>query len=124
MTREEKLMPGGIPRWVRIYDNEGETADRYTVVYAGNYNRIGQDRREPLSHPTHPVVSMSDNPFHPQGVCCHDEFEYMIDCQGHFHIPPAIGRKCHLGKRITFNDLPLDCQKVVINNYKNIWQLT
>ena len=30
--RKENLLPQGTPRYVRCYDNGGETADRYTVV--------------------------------------------------------------------------------------------
>jgi len=36
---------------------------------------------------------------------------------------PAIGRKCHLGKRIAFADLPPDCRKLVLSDYKEIWNL-
>ena len=39
------------------------------------------------------------------------------------HVLPAIGRSNWLGKRITFADLPEDCQKVVIADYTELWQL-
>lgn len=47
---------------IRIYDNGGETVDRYTVVVTENEGRIA-------------VYGMSDRPFHPQGFCqfCGDE---------------------------------------------------
>ncbi len=71
------------------YDNGGKTFDRYTVIYL-------DFKRGDL----YESVGMSDNPFHPQGFCQHDEAK----------------RGRHLGKRISFYDLPADCQKAVIND--------
>lgn len=81
-------------RTIRCYDNGGKTADRYTVVYL----------REPESRfsvpKTFAEVGMSPNPFHPQGL----------------------GQNCtarpgkHLGKRISFSDLPKDCQTLVLTD--------
>ena len=73
---------------IKCYDNGDKTADRYTVIY--------------LDYPRYPgkiyqAVAMSAQPFHPQGV-------------GQ-HVTVMLGR--HLGKRIKFQDLPLDCQKLV-----------
>jgi hypothetical protein len=31
--RKESLMPKGIPRWIRVHDNGGESFDRYICVY-------------------------------------------------------------------------------------------
>jgi hypothetical protein len=73
---------------IRIYDNGGKTFDRYTVVF--------MDQPEPQPG-TFAALGMSHNPFWPQGFCQH--------CSA---MP---GR--HLGKRIKFEDLPEDCQKLV-----------
>jgi len=97
-------MPGGIPRWIRCYDNGGETADRYTVVYTGNYRA----RDEWCQY-----VGMSAMPFHPQGFCQHGEHPTPID-------RPRYG---HLGKKVTFANLPDDCRRVVIQDYRAIWGL-
>lgn len=73
---------------IHCYDNEGKTFDRYTVVYLDDVN------------PTNGYFAMrgmSTYPFHPQG------FGQMCEGQD--------GN--HLGKSITFNDLPTDCQKLV-----------
>lgn len=110
--RLARLMPNGIPKYVRCYNNGGKTIDRYTVVYTGNYNNIGHNPRE-AKPKSHEYVSMSGAPYHPQGVCQHGESDRLIDW-------PTYG---HLGKKIKFNDLPEDCQKVVISDYKNIWAL-
>jgi hypothetical protein len=56
---------------------------------------------------------MSGAPFHPQGFGQHGESETIID-------RPTYG---HLGKKITFADLPEDCQKLVISDYRYYWQL-
>ena len=112
-------MPGGIPRYVRIYDNSGTTADRYTAVYTRRSERIdkaGYDR-------TYPYRGMSALPFHPQGVGMWGETRhYPVDAiRGAW--PPALGRKCHLGKRISFHELPEDCQRLVIQDYKHLWNI-
>ena len=97
----QSLMPGGVPKYIRCYDNGGETCDRYTVVYT----RSGDRRCY--------YVGMSGAPFHPQGFCQHGEHHTMIDRPQY----------SHLGKRITFKELPMDCQKVVISDYKEMWNL-
>lgn len=113
-TRQERLIPRGIPRWIRCYDNGGETFDRYTVVYTGRYTH--KTARQ------HWGVGMSTHPFHPQGFGQHFEYPYQVDApNGKW--PPAIGRKCHLGRRITFQNLPTDCQKLVLQDYLCLWDL-
>jgi len=109
--RVSRLLPNGIPRWIRCYDNGGETADRYTVVYTGRYGSG-----------FHEFVGMSDNPYHPQGYCQHGgNSNQSIDITTSW--PPAIGRKCYLGTRIKFEDLPKDCQEVVLEDYNNLWNI-
>jgi hypothetical protein len=76
-----------------IYDaGENGGADRYTVYYKG---------RGTLDHTSRGTLraclGMSDNPFHPQGVGMHGTGQP--------------GK--HNGKRITFDQLPADCQKAV-----------
>lgn len=115
--RIKNLLPNGKPRWVRCYDNGGESVDRYTVCYTGRYtHKTGRQ---------HWGIGMSAHPFHPQGVGMHFEYPYQVDCgQGRdYKWPPAIGRKCHLGRRIKFDDLPPDCQKCVMQDYLYLWDL-
>ncbi len=73
---------------IACYDNGGETADRYTVVY------LDEPEREPG---VFACVGMSDSPFHPQGFGQHST--------------AMLG--AHLGKRIKFWQLPDDCRKLV-----------
>jgi len=112
--RKENLLPKGIPRWVRCYDSGGSTADRYTVVFTGRYKK---NRGECI------FLGMSEKPFHPQGFCQHGFSPQMLDTvKGGW--PPSIGKKCCLGTRIPFTELPEDCQKVVINDYKELWDIS
>jgi hypothetical protein len=111
-TRSERLLPGGIPRYIRCYDNKGETFDRYTVVYTGNYNNIGKPTRT-QRRASHFYVGMSENPFHPMGFGQHGESDTMID-------RPTYS---HLGKKIQFTDLPEDCQRLVLSDYVYLWDL-
>lgn len=111
-SRTDKLLKDGIPKYVRCYDNGGKTADRYTVVFTGNYaGRNGCD-----------YIGMSTHPYSPQGVGMHGNSKNIIDVSKH-GFAPAIGRKNHLGVRIEFNALPEDCKKLVLSDYKEIWGL-
>jgi len=103
MTREERFMPNEVPKYIRVYDNGGKSFDRYTVVFTGRYKyRNGCD-----------YLGMSEHPFHPQGFGQHEWSQDIID-------RPTYG---HLGKKIKFQALPPDCQKVVVDDYKAIWDL-
>jgi hypothetical protein len=115
--RVENLLPGGIPKWIRVYDNGGESYDRYTVIYShsqsfGNRGWV-------------PYVGMSANPFHPQGFGQHGEYRTvdLVEGMKPGQWPPKIGRKGNLGTRIRFEDLPADCQRLVMQDYCDYWSL-
>ena len=72
----------------RCYDNGGQTADRFTVVYMDQPERTAG---------VFACVGMSKRPFHPQGFGQHST---------------AMPGK-HLGKRVALSSLPADCQKLV-----------
>lgn len=74
---------------IRCYDNGGKTADRYTVIYMSDLNQ--------WKYNSYGARGMNDQPFHPQGIC-----QFTVATPGR-----------HLGKRIRFTDLPIDCQKAV-----------
>lgn len=116
LARFNRLIRNGVPHYVRIYDNGGKTADRYTAVFTGKGHTY-----EHASGFWHPVLGMSGAPFHPQGFCQHEEFDTVIDAPQGW--PPAIGRKCHLGVRINFQDLPYDCRKAIMIDYCAKWNL-
>jgi hypothetical protein len=69
-----------------IYDNGGETFDRYTVC-------LGETDARNLGE----CLGMSEIPTHPQGFCQH----------GYADFGP------HLGRKIGLADLPIECQKVL-----------
>lgn len=113
-SRTERLMPGGVPRYVRCYDNGGETIDRYTVVYSG---RIPGQLRGWCQY-----VGMSAAPFHPQGFGQHGEADHAIDVD-RWGFPPALGRRGRLGRRIPFGALPADCRRLVLEDYRELWEI-
>lgn len=86
------------PRYVRCYDDQS-SKDRYTVVFA-------RDKE-------HTYIAMSADPLHPDGKYCSNNHTNAIDDPSHVH----------LGKKILFADLPLDCQWVVIRDYCDRWNL-
>jgi len=102
--RKESLLPKGSPKYVRCYDNQGETFDRYTIVFTGNYKG-----RNGLCE----YLGSSANPFSPQGFGQHGECRDIID-------KPSYKR---LGKKVKFEDLPVDVKKFVLDNYNEMWEL-
>lgn len=112
LARKQRLMQNGIPKYVRIYDNEGKSFDRYTCCYTGKYRGNGWFQ----------YVGMSEYPFSPLGFGQHGENQTQIDVNDH-GFAPAIGKKNHLGIRIPFSKLPPDCQKLVLSDYMDIWEL-
>lgn len=78
---------------IKIYDNGGKSLDRYTVVY------MDYPERQPNIYAAR---GMSERPFHPQGF-------------GQ-HCTATPGR--HLGNRIKFEQLPIDCQRLILQDLK------
>jgi hypothetical protein len=109
--RRQNLLPNNTPKWIRAYDNQGQTMDRYTVCFT--FRNAGGL-----------YLSMSEHPTSPQGFGMHGEGKNgrSIDTNK-WGFAPMIGRKNHLGKRIPFSELPPDCQKLVLSDYKEIWNL-
>ena len=102
MERKEKFMPNETPKNIRIYDNEEKTIDRYTVVFTGNYKY-----RDGCQY-----IGMSSNPYSPQGFGQHGWNNTPIDYPSYKH----------LGKKITFDDLPEDCKDLIKQDYAAIWR--
>lgn len=121
-SRIKSLLPNGEPKFVRVYDNGGKTVDRYTAVYSGKYRTLGTKRGEARTLGWFQHVGMSASPFHPQGFGQHGENPQQIDVDK-WGFAPAMGRKNHLGTRIPFGHLPPDCQRLVLSDYRSIWNL-
>lgn len=102
--RQKRLVPSGIPRYVRCYDNQGDTADRYTVVFTGRYRKGGEEFI---------YLEMSNNPFHPMGIGMHGFSQDLIDRPGY----------SHLGKKVSFEALPEKVQQCVMQTYNDLWDL-
>jgi hypothetical protein len=114
IKRLVSLLPKGIPRWIRCYDNGGSSADRYTVCFT---SKAGNADGE------YSYRAMSEFPFHPQGVglwCSNKNHHCDVNKSG---FAPAMGCKNHLGKRIPFSELSPDCKQLVMQDYREIWNL-
>ena len=119
-ARIDRFLPGGIPRYVRCYDDGGD-GDRYTAVLTGRAATIHSEN----CGSEYPYLAMSNNPFQgfgQHGATRHQPCDTIGGKYGHCW-PPALGRKNHLGTRIRFQDLPPKCQELVIQDYKEIWRL-
>ena len=120
VARLNSLMPNGVPKYIRCYDNGGTSFDQYTVCFTG---KAATERME--GYPPHyPYRTMSAYPSHLQGFgfWCYTPNQH---CDvNKYGFAPAIGRKTHWGaKRIPFSSLPTDCQKLILSDYKAIWKL-
>jgi hypothetical protein len=96
------------PKEVLIFDNGGETWDRYTALFTG-----------PYIHETAGVslyIGMSAHPTDPQGFGQHGEVKGMVE-KGDAHC------FAHWGELINFSDLPEDCRAVVLHDYRDLWGL-
>lgn len=94
----------GAPKHIRVYDNGGKTADRFTCVFTGNYRgRNGLCR----------FLNMSKYPFSPLGVGMHGECQDIID-------RPT---SSHLGKRVKWDALPFDVQVCIWQDYADYWEI-
>lgn len=82
------------PKNIRIYDNDGQTFDRYTVVDLNQVERPSPDGT------IYAALGLSRDPFNPLGFCQH--------CT-------AIPGK-HLGRRVRFEALPDDVQQAIVQN--------
>ena len=110
-----------VPRYVRCYD-EGQSGDRYTVVFTGRAaTEVSSAER------WYPYRGMSAHPCDPQGVgqwgsVPNHAADILHEKGEQSRWPPAVGRKCHLGTRIRFQDLPIDSRKLVLSDYREIWK--
>lgn len=100
--RTASLMPNGVPRYIRCYDNNKDS-ERYTVVFTGQYRNTTNG----LLH----YLIMSENPV--LGTNRTGYSQTLID-------DPAYG---HLGRKIKFEELPKECQNIVKEHYKEIWNI-
>lgn len=115
-ARSLRLIPNGVPRWIRVYDNGGVTTDRYTIVFTGRSDGTGRCQ----------FVRCNSQPNHPQyGVWFRAEQRDVFDAEGQW--PPPIGRRHKnpaIGLRIRFADLPEAVQKGVVEDYCALWDVT
>ncbi len=104
MAENRKLfLDDGTPRYIQCRDAGAELNDRYTVWFTGRHRALPAGRVA--------YRAMSDRPFHPLGFGVWGEQDRR-DCRGY----PG-------GKRIGFSDLPPDCRRLVLDDYRTIWRV-
>jgi hypothetical protein len=99
-SKEIAIMNGGIPKWIRCYDNGGRSIDRYTIVFTKK--RVNDEFI---------YISCNAYPYHPQGIGQQGFSGHLIDRPSY----------AHLGKKIKYQDLPEDVQHLVAADYRDIW---
>ena len=93
---------------INCWDNEGKTADRYTIAISGLM--LVPDRDGKLVSYTYFLVSSCD-PFYPQGVGMHSHEMSTVAFK------QRRGGWGYLGKRIDFMDLPGDVRRFVAGEF-------
>lgn len=93
---------------VAVFDNGGETFDRYTVIYLDE--PVSND---PYYSDSYSYLAMSERPFHPQGFGQHGEIDLLPMQLKQLRKGKGQRLFSHLGKRISFESLPEDCKIVV-----------
>ena len=105
-TRRANLMRNGIPKHIRVYDKP-DCMDRYTIVFA----KVSENH-------CYPYAGASEHPFHPQGCGTFGmNRNFPVDRPNWQH------HTKHLGKKIQFNDLPVDVKRMVKDDYMDLWNL-
>ena len=89
------IIVNGRRKTCRIYDYGDTVADRYTVALRG-YRVAGYGM-------VYPFLAAGPQPFHPQGFGQHGESREFLK-----------GR--HLGKRVTFESVPADVQRFILQS--------
>jgi hypothetical protein len=90
------------PKYIRCYVAKEPVLDKYTIVFTKASSWGGKAYVGKVYY-----VGMSENPFHPLGVCQHGEAD-----RSSF---------ANAGKMIKFEDLPIPCQRFVTQEYNYIW---
>lgn len=109
--RIARLMPKGIPRYVRCYalPDDKSSFDRFTVVFTGRAAK------------TTIAECSSDWPY--VGLSGHGATKHKPCDVDKWGFAPAMGRSNHLGKRVPFSEMPEQLQKTALEDYKEIWKL-
>ena len=89
------ILHNGKRKVCRIFDSGDLVCDRFTIAFKGY--------RAPGYGMVYPYLASNERPFHPQGFGLHCESREFLT-----------GR--HLGKRISFESLPVDVQKFIIQS--------
>lgn len=104
VSKPTLFLADDVPRYLRCYDNGGTTSSRYTVCFTGRYKsaRAGCYR----------YICTDEAPFHPNSTILHRESACLADRP-----------KSHqFGRPIPFQDLPHDCQALIVAAYCDLWE--
>ena len=100
MSKRNLFLEDGTPRYVRVYDNSGTenaTLDCITVVFTkkrvdGQFMDVGASKSG-------------------YGIYCRGFSDFLIDKPSYKH----------LGKKIKFQDLTSELQKLILSDYESVW---
>lgn len=110
-ARRERLMPGGIPKWIRCYDSGPDSGiDRYAVIFTKADKWGGPAMRGTLQ-----FRAMSAHPCDAQG--------FGQWCETPAYVNGKLNMGSRFGKRIRWQELPPDCRALVLSDYREIWNL-
>jgi len=112
--RLASLLPAGNPRYVRCYaEDDASSFDRFTVLFTGRAATCRMGGRSQYQY-----VGLSGH-----GFTNDQPSDTMSNGKRGWCRPPAIGRKCHLGRRVPFSAIPEGLRQVAMRDYREIWRL-
>lgn len=113
-ARRARLLPCGVPRYVRCYDAGADQIDRHTVVYTGRFLKKKYSNGA-LGWPYLGTCGHGASPNQPCDT---------ISLSGSWNRPPAMGHKCYLGRRVPWSSLPPELQRAALSDYCELWSLS
>lgn len=109
-ARIDRLMPGGVPRYVRCYASPDDGSfDRFTIVFTG---RASKSAVSAYGH-EYPYVGLSGHGATKHAPCDVDKWGFA----------PAMGRSNNLGKRVPWSEMPEQLRRTALEDYREIWRL-
>ncbi len=112
--RLASLLPKGIPRYARCYRDDAYDWDKWTVIFTGRAAPTGGNGQARQW----PCVGLSGHAFSD-----HQPADTKPRNGTGYVWPPAMGRKCYLGVRVAWSELPEHLRRVALEDYREIWRL-
>mgnify|MGYP001819643425 CR=1 FL=1 len=101
-VRKQSVYENGVPKHIHVYDNFGQSIDRYTIIFT----KLKATEREYL------FLKLSEHPDNQ----FHNNYPLFFENTNRKNVPL-------IGKQIDFSKLPNGCKSEVSRHYDTLWKL-